>query len=384
MKIYEGNENYIFLSYSHKDSQTVIPIIERLDASGFRVWYDSGIEAGSEWPEYIEEHLKNASVVVVFISPSSVESRNCRNEINFALDLGKDILVVYLEETELAKGMRLQLTSTHSLYKQNHDSYESFISSLVNAHILKSCHRNADKATEENKTINAYTTNIPKQDKNETLISLVSSIGSNSESEFWPKGTYSDTINKDEFRLIFFHTRILEPIGFKGTVNLVWKIYNENNNLIYRETTPIEVEEDYETFSNGWILKGTDGTSVPSGKYKLVISINNSPEFEYTFFVTSNRKIGGNFDFQSIGETVNGVFDNNFPHKKKNKVVAVVLAFLFGSIGMHKFYLRRYVWGIVYLVFCSTGIPTIVSVVEALIMLGMSEETFQAKCVKHS
>ena len=27
---------------------------------GFRIWYDEGIEAGTEWPEYIAEHLENA------------------------------------------------------------------------------------------------------------------------------------------------------------------------------------------------------------------------------------------------------------------------------------------------------------------------------------
>ena len=44
MIAYEGNENYIFVSYAHKDSDRVIPIIEELDAAGFRIWYDSGIE----------------------------------------------------------------------------------------------------------------------------------------------------------------------------------------------------------------------------------------------------------------------------------------------------------------------------------------------------
>ena len=40
--VYEGNDKYIFVSYAHKDSQKVVPIVETLSSNGFRVWYDSG------------------------------------------------------------------------------------------------------------------------------------------------------------------------------------------------------------------------------------------------------------------------------------------------------------------------------------------------------
>ena len=85
--IYEGNDKYIFISYAHKDADSVLPVLGAMADAGFRLWYDSGIEAGTEWPEYIEERLMNASVVLVFMTPAAVESRNCRNEINFALEL---------------------------------------------------------------------------------------------------------------------------------------------------------------------------------------------------------------------------------------------------------------------------------------------------------
>ena len=61
MKTYNGNDKYIFVSYAHKDSDTVLPIISEMQKSGFRIWFDEGIEAGTEWPEYIAEHLANAT-----------------------------------------------------------------------------------------------------------------------------------------------------------------------------------------------------------------------------------------------------------------------------------------------------------------------------------
>ena len=139
MNAYEGAENYIFISYAHKDSATVIPIIEDMDRAGFRIWYDSGIEAGSEWPEYIESHLLNCSRFLAFISPSSVASPNCRNEINLARAVGKEILVVYLEPTELTGGLFLQLNSVQSLNKHLHPNYQSFMDAICRAKILECC-----------------------------------------------------------------------------------------------------------------------------------------------------------------------------------------------------------------------------------------------------
>ena len=66
-RAYEGTEPYIFVSYAHKDSEAVLPIIAALQDRGFRIWYDAGIEAGTEWPEYIAEQLNGSEVVLALI-----------------------------------------------------------------------------------------------------------------------------------------------------------------------------------------------------------------------------------------------------------------------------------------------------------------------------
>lgn len=62
-KTYEGKEPYIFISYSHKESDIIIPIIERLQADGYRVWYDDGIIPGTEWPETIAQQFPDCGPV---------------------------------------------------------------------------------------------------------------------------------------------------------------------------------------------------------------------------------------------------------------------------------------------------------------------------------
>lgn len=60
----------------------------------------------------------------------------------------------------------------------------------------------------------------------------------------------------------------------------------------------------------------------------------------------------------------------------KSKTTAVLLAFFLGGIGAHKFYLGQWFWGLLYLVFCWTGVPAIIGIIEALNYAFMSQQTF--------
>nr|NNM89730.1 TM2 domain-containing protein [Bacilli bacterium] len=57
----------------------------------------------------------------------------------------------------------------------------------------------------------------------------------------------------------------------------------------------------------------------------------------------------------------------------KSKVAAGVFGILLGSLGVHKFYLGKIGMGILYLVFCWTGIPGIIGLIEGIIYLTLSD-----------
>ncbi|MCX7359755.1 MAG: NINE protein [Alphaproteobacteria bacterium] len=63
----------------------------------------------------------------------------------------------------------------------------------------------------------------------------------------------------------------------------------------------------------------------------------------------------------------------------KSKLAAALFAFFLGGLGIHKFYLGRVVWGVVYLVFCWTLIPSLIGLVEGIIYLTMSDDAFAQK-----
>ena len=63
----------------------------------------------------------------------------------------------------------------------------------------------------------------------------------------------------------------------------------------------------------------------------------------------------------------------------KSQRVAAVLAAFVGGIGIHRFYLSRPVSGIFYILFCWTGIPGLIALVETFVYAFMSPENWARK-----
>lgn len=75
--------------------------------------------------------------------------------------------------------------------------------------------------------------------------------------------------------------------------------------------------------------------------------------------------------------------DQNVPSKAavqqygiKTKNSAGVLALLVGGLGVHKFYLGSWGWGLLYLLFFWTWIPAIIALAEAIYFFSMREDDF--------
>ena len=143
---YEGNEAFVFVSYAHKDSAVVVPLIRGLQTRGVRVWYDAGLEVGAEWPVNIAEHLEKCCCVLAFVSRNFGDSHNCRREINFAIEERKEPVVIYLEPREnLNAGVRMQLGSLHAMFYDRYENADAFLDALLQAESLKPCMGSLDE-----------------------------------------------------------------------------------------------------------------------------------------------------------------------------------------------------------------------------------------------
>jgi serine/threonine-protein kinase len=130
---YDGDEAFVFVSYSHQDEELVYPEIRWLQDQGINVWYDEGIGGAARWRDAIAGRLTGCHLLLFYLSPTSVSSQVCREELEFALDAGRPVLSVYLQPTSLPDGIRLAITNRQALLRHELDSddYERKLLSAV-------------------------------------------------------------------------------------------------------------------------------------------------------------------------------------------------------------------------------------------------------------
>ena len=88
----------VFISYSRRDLAYVERLRTALAARGKDVWLDTdGIADGEVFPEAIKRAIEQSDVFLFVITPSSVHSTYCENEVEHARELQKRIMPVLRE-----------------------------------------------------------------------------------------------------------------------------------------------------------------------------------------------------------------------------------------------------------------------------------------------
>ncbi len=93
----------VFVSYSRRDQPFVVRIRALLEDAGLDVWVDvEGLYAGEEfWPEVVKAIDSSAAVVFV-LSPDSINSKYCRQELDRAVVGQKRIVPLCHREVDVA------------------------------------------------------------------------------------------------------------------------------------------------------------------------------------------------------------------------------------------------------------------------------------------
>lgn len=124
---------YIFISYAHKDGDKVYEIIGKLEDEGYNVWYDGGIDPGTEWDQNIASHVKGCAYFIAFVSKNYIASENCKDELNYARDLDKDRLLVYIEDVELPDGMAMRMNRIQAIWWNKYDNEKEAYNKIFSA-----------------------------------------------------------------------------------------------------------------------------------------------------------------------------------------------------------------------------------------------------------
>ncbi len=101
----------VFISYSRADSAAIDRLEAELIGYGFHTWVDrSRIEGGDKWAAHIEQAIEASDIIVVGLSPDSVESFWVISEMFYAHRRKKPIIPILLRPTER---IPLLLASVH-------------------------------------------------------------------------------------------------------------------------------------------------------------------------------------------------------------------------------------------------------------------------------
>ena len=140
---YHGSEPYIFISYSHRNMDRASAIIRSMNRAGYRVWYDEGLIPGREWDENIARIIMGCGYFVALITHEYLTSSNCKDELNYARDKNKPILLIYLDEVALPAGMELRLGRLFAVHCSQYSNVEDFYLKVFSADGLARCNRRA-------------------------------------------------------------------------------------------------------------------------------------------------------------------------------------------------------------------------------------------------
>ena len=98
---------------------------------GCRLWYDTaGIRGGQNWPDIIADKLEHCAQVLLFWSRSSSVSHEVANEINYAINVGKPVLPIMIDDAVMTGGMKLRIGSLQYIQRANFDYKKNLLHSI--------------------------------------------------------------------------------------------------------------------------------------------------------------------------------------------------------------------------------------------------------------
>jgi hypothetical protein len=128
---YEGKSPYLFVSCQPGDWDSIAGILEQMRDRGLRLWLSNSIPAGLDRDEVIAEHLEGCSGFVSFLSEAYLNDLDVMDELNYARDLNKNQLLVYIRPTQLSAGLQMRIGRLQSLYRADYPSDRALFEALM-------------------------------------------------------------------------------------------------------------------------------------------------------------------------------------------------------------------------------------------------------------
>ena len=112
----DQQKGYFFISYSHEDREEVIPILREMECQGLSFWYDKFLHLANSFDKEISHMIAGCEIFLLFLSDNSVASAYVDDELTFARNLRKPIIVYHLYNgVNVPEKMQFQTGKLHQL-----------------------------------------------------------------------------------------------------------------------------------------------------------------------------------------------------------------------------------------------------------------------------
>jgi len=125
----------VFISYSRKDKLFARKLHTAINSEGIEAWVDwEGIPPSADWMTEITGAIHNSDALVFIISPNSLISKVCMDELEIGITNNKRIIPILYRETEKKRKIHPKLASTNWVYvRTKKDDFKSAIQKLLAA-----------------------------------------------------------------------------------------------------------------------------------------------------------------------------------------------------------------------------------------------------------
>ncbi|MDJ0707361.1 MAG: toll/interleukin-1 receptor domain-containing protein [Leptolyngbyaceae cyanobacterium MO_188.B28] len=122
----------VFISYSHKDKEFVQVLHQVLMQSKYDAWVDwDDIPLTADWWEEIKAGIEAANTFLFVITPHSVASKVCGQEIDHAVVNNKRLVPIVRQDEIDSELLHPFLRKYHWLFFRKEDDFKSAFSTLV-------------------------------------------------------------------------------------------------------------------------------------------------------------------------------------------------------------------------------------------------------------
>ncbi|KJE93858.1 hypothetical protein CAOG_04582 [Capsaspora owczarzaki ATCC 30864] len=128
------SDKEFFLSYSRKDKATAARLVDMFTEANVDVWVDwTSIPPSADWMSEICKGIENSSAFLFLLSPNSVSSLVCNQELDYAIQCGKRVIPIVIEDIDASIVVRTEISSRNYIFMRQTDNGAESFKTIIHA-----------------------------------------------------------------------------------------------------------------------------------------------------------------------------------------------------------------------------------------------------------